>query len=169
MNLLKSFLLLSGSSLLIIACKTNQPEQKTSTVQLSDNHILLADSIKYNVVIRVIDKEDSWEVERLTSFKQEVFINYIFDQLYTGKFSAYDYYSHEPFDVRDIKKIEKEPGFSREKIGQILFNEQWHIDSLGVFTKKVNSITLGIEKYSKQGTFKGYEALFLVKFTPNAQ
>jgi len=130
---------------------------------------LVADSIIYDVVIRDIDNEDPWESERLKTFKQDVFVDNIFDELYNEKLSAYDFMTGEKLSIKDIKNIEKSEGYSRSKISKVQFNEQWVIDSLWVLNKKINSMIFGIESYSKQGTFTGHKALFKVYTNPNAQ
>jgi len=150
------------------SCKNEvKLENKSTAVRtLPKGSILVADSVIYDVVIRDIDHEDPWESERLKTFKQDVFVDNIFDQLYEGKLFAYDFYTGEELTIKKIKEIEKAEGFSRTKVSKIQFNEQWSIDSLGVLNKQINYMTFGLESYSLQGTFTGHKALFKVYRNP---
>jgi hypothetical protein len=69
----------------------------------------------------------------------------------------------KPLTIDEVKKIEQEEGFSRDKISKVQFRERWYIDSSDNFQKQIISYTLGIEAYSKQNSFLGHKALFVVK------
>ena len=157
--------------LIFMAFSCKQHEQNPNvTINESENAVTtFADSIKYDVIIKPTDSEDAWEVERLQNFKQNSFIDYIFEQLYAGNFSAFDYETHKVLSIQEVKKIESAADFNRQNIGKIQFNEKWYIDSTGMLNKKINFLTLGIESYSNQKTFLGYKALFIVKFKPSDQ
>lgn len=118
----------------------------------------------YDVIIRDIDGEDPWEAERLQSFSQDTFVNYLFQQLYAGKYKAYHFETGKQLSVKEIRAIESQPGYNRSRVSKLQFNEQWYFDSTGVLNKRVNGITLGLESYSSQGTFKGHVGLLRVKF-----
>lgn len=153
------------------SCKNdgNSKLAQSNRAPLPKGSIIIADSIIYDVVIRAIDTSDTWESERLKTFKQDVYIDNIFDQIYKGELIAYDFYSGQKLSVKDVKDIEKSEGYSRSKVSKVQFNEQWVIDSLGVLNKHINSMTLGLESYSHQGTFTGHKALFKIYPRASAQ
>lgn len=157
--------------IILASCKSEvkQGLKSTEFSQISKGSTIVADSVLYDVIIRAMDKDDNWENERLKSLNQELFINYIFDNLYKEKLFAFDYITGERLSIKDIKKLEKSEGFLRSRISKIEFNEQWSIDSLGTLNKRINEMSFGIESYSSQGTFKGHLALFKVKANPNAR
>jgi hypothetical protein len=82
----------------------------------------------------------------------------------SGKLRVIDYTTNEPLTVEEVKKIIEYNNIDASKIGKLLFTEQWFMDKQGHLHKKILSITLGKSEYSKQGTFKGYSALFTVKY-----
>lgn len=164
MNLRLKLILGITICIAITSCgnKGNDKMMQLNTKPLPQGSILVADSIIYDVVIRALDTTDTWDSERLKTFKQDVYIDNIFDQLYKGKLTACDFYTGNKLSVKDIKDIESSEGYSRSKVSKVQFNEQWVIDSLGVLNKRINCMTLGIESYSHQGTFTGHKALFRV-------
>jgi len=167
----KISILIIGFVIVTISCNN----QKTSKVKPSeklttlDGALVLADSLIYGITTQANENVDSSEIAGFSSFLHGEFIDYIFEQIYTGNLKAYDFLSEEELSTKEVKEIEKAEGYSRSKVGKIQFNEQWLIDKSGILTKRVNSMTLGIERYSKQGTFLGYNALFKIKFNANAQ
>lgn len=165
-----SFFVLAAIAFLTSSCKHNQGDNMLP-VKLKHQlgEITIADSIIYDVIIRDINGEDPWEAKRLSTFKHEQFVNLIFDQLYRGSYTAYNFETQTKISVDEIKAIENTPGFSRQLISKVQFNEGWYADSLGQINKRINSMILGVESYSKQGTFLGYQALFIVKPEPCAQ
>lgn len=152
-----------SSILLLTACTKKKacPEG----VPLSADLHLVADSIKYEVIVKPTS-DDLWEAERLSGYNgHKQLIQSIFKGISNGELDCYDFFSGEPLSPEAIK-LKLGDDFNRpdKVIGKILFIEQWYVDSKGRMYKKVKSITLGKEEYSKQGTFKGYSALFTVKY-----
>ena len=85
----------------------------------------------------------------------------VFEMAYSGKAKVYDFDTNEILTVKQLKKREKEEGFSRDKIGKIQFIESWYLNPDKVtFTKKVSSLVLGYETYDSQGQFRGYLPVF---------
>lgn len=150
---------------MIIGCKNKSNEfVKTPSSNISENKEFITDSLIYGIVTNVNANIDPYENENFKSFLQDKLINAIFEKLYTGKLKAYDFMSDKKLSINEIKSIEKANGFDRNKVGKVQFNEQWYFDKNGVLNKRVNSMTFGIESYSNQGNFTGYDALFTVKF-----
>ena len=94
---------------------------------------------------------------------QKSLVNYLIDGVYNGKFIAMEFMGDKVLSIDDVKAIEQEKDFSRDRVSKVQFRERWFIDSAGNFQKQIINYTLGIEVYSKQNTFLGHEALFVVK------
>lgn len=152
------------------SCKNSTPEiTKTSNKSTPINGNTLVESLVYGIVTHVNENTDTYENDRFKSFLQDKLISAIFEKLYDGKLKAYDFFSDKELSIKEIREIEKANGFSRTKIGKVQFNEQWYFDNNDMLNKRVNSMTFGIESYSNQGNFTGYNALFTIKFKPIAQ
>lgn len=125
---------------------------------------LVADSIKYEVAVKSTS-DDPWETERLIGYtNHKVFIESLLRGIYSGKRTAYNYTTDEPLSIDEVRSIMETLKPDWSEIGKLLFTERWYVDSTGILHKQITSITLGKAEYSKQGTFKGYSALFKVKF-----
>lgn len=164
-------ILLFGVAMAITSCNNG----KTSAVKLSeksavpDSALVLTDNLIYGIATHASENVDSSELLEFNKFLQGKLIDYIFEEIYGGRLKAYDFLSEKELTVNEVKDIEKAEGFTRSKVGKVQFNEQWLIDKNGVLLKRVNSMTLGIEHYSKQGTFLNYNALFTIRFNTTAQ
>jgi len=155
----------------IIACNN----EKSKVVKLvgespiPDVKIVLIDSLTYSIATHASENVDSTELAGFKFFLQGDLIDYIFKQIYEGNLKAYDFLSDEELSIDKVKEIENTDGYERTKVGKVQFNEQWFVDKTGMLLKRVNSMTLGVERFSKQGTFIGYNALFTIKFNTTAQ
>ncbi len=145
------------------SCNCNKEDNNKTKINIGAKAITIADTITYDVLLRPLDTTDIWEAEQLKYLNQKEFLNYVFDGLYSGKFSAYEFMSTKQFNKSEIEAIEKVEGYSRDKISKVQFKELWYVDSLGTLQKHIFSYTLGIEAYSNQNTFLGHKALFVVK------
>ncbi|HDP76420.1 MAG TPA: hypothetical protein ENN49_11300 [Bacteroidales bacterium] len=152
-------------SIVFLSCSKSQP--KNVIVDITGNEqdlILIADSIKYEVVVHA-SENDIWDSERLQGYQNhKAFIDGTFKGILNGKLRALDYTTNEPLTVEEVRKIIEYNNIDASQIGKLLFTEQWLIDKQGHLHKKILSITFGKSEYSKQGTFKGYSALFTVKY-----
>jgi hypothetical protein len=152
-------------SIVFLSC--SKPQPKNVIVDITGNEqdlILIADSIKYEVVVHA-SENDIWESERLQGYRNhQSFVDGTFKGMLSGKLRVIDYTTNEPLTVEEVKKIIEYNNIDASKIGKLLFTEQWFMDKQGHLHKKILSITLGKSEYSKQGTFKGYSALFTVKY-----
>lgn len=157
------FAILIIASFIFGCSKSNKPKEN-STQQLSHGNItVIADTIVYDVILRNIDTSDVWEAECLQYLDQKSLVNYLIDGVYSGQFIAIEFMGDKVLSIDDVKAIEQEKDFSRDRVSKVQFRERWFIDSTGNFQKQIISYTLGIEVYSKQNTFLGHEALFVVK------
>jgi hypothetical protein len=126
--------------------------------------IIFADSITCDVIVKNPEKDDKWTELCLRSFNRNAFLDTIFNQLYSGRLIAYDYDTHLPLTIKEIRKIEETTGYSRSIIGKFQFNEQWQYDpEKKIMMKKVHSIIFGYENYTEDGFVKGYKPLFKIK------
>lgn len=163
---MRKIVLVFFSLSILMACNSNKLSENKVNVSL-DGATILSDNLVYSIATRPSENADSSELVPFGNFLQKDLINFIFDEIYSGKLKAYDFFTDKELSIEDVRMIEKSEGFDRRKVGKVQFNEQWLIDKKGELIKKVNSMTFGIEHYSAQGTFLNYNALFNVKF--NAQ
>lgn len=146
------------------SCTQQQPSHNAQVSRsVTGNCTVLADSIIYDVLLAPSDSTNSWENYCLSGIHQQKLIDYIFDGIYSGRFKAYDFINDKELKIKDIRKIEKSEGYSRDLITKIQFREAWHVDSAGVFNKRIIGLTLGIAKFSSQRTFLGHSALLRVE------
>ncbi len=152
--------------ILIMACQENKkPEEDIAAIteQSAITGIQIADTIIYDVIIRNPNPDDSWTESCLAGFKRTMFIDSIFTLVYSGRLAAYDFESHKELRVKDIKQIEAEKDFARDKIGKIQFKEKWFFDTRKLtFTKEIISMIPGYEVYDDAGELRGYKPVFLI-------
>ncbi len=149
----------------LVSCSKPQPKNVIIDDRGKEHDLtLIADSIKYEVIVQVNDN-DIWDSERLKGYKNhQQFIHSILKNIINGKLKAYDYATDEVLTAEEVKDIIENQQVDASQIGKLLFTEQWYIDTKGYLHKKIISITLGKAEYSQKGTFKGYSALFTVKY-----
>ena len=154
----------------ISGCK-NQPEQTGKIVFSSDAmsdftvEDMVADSIIYSVTIVNTDSLDSWNDYRLRNINRHKFIENIFENIYSGNLTAYNYHSDEPMTVDDLRNLESMPDFSRDRIEEIMFEETWLYSSTNNrFYKEVYSIVLAYALFTEAGERReGLKAAFRIK------
>ena len=66
--------------------------------------------------------------------------------------------------ISEVKDIEQQADFSRDKVAKVQFWETWHFDEQElIMTKKVQAVLLAYEYLSEEGELRGYKAAFYVK------
>mgnify|MGYP001324061354 CR=1 FL=1 len=172
--------------ILIIACKENpkntsyktlnyqseKSEQKSiSEIKNTSDTInrqictIIADTIIYDVIIKNPDTNDFWTKECLKYVKLDTFIDFIFNKIYKKEIIAFDIFTGQPLNIKEIKKIEKESDFNKKNIAKLQFTEKWLFDPYkNTFKKEIISISLGYEVKDKHGKIRGYKPLFKIKF-----
>ncbi len=162
----KIILLIIVLAVVTTACNNEKPKvvKLAGESPMLNGAIVLIDSLTYGIATHASENVDSAELAGFKSFLQGGLIDYIFKQIYKGDLKAYDFLSDEELSIDKVKEIENTDGFERSKVGKVQFNEQWVIDKDGSLLKRVNSMTLGVDRFSKQGTFVGYNPLFKIKF-----
>lgn len=149
---------------IFVGCSRTDKPKSNNTKQLASGDItIIADTIVYDVILRNIDTSDVWEAECLQYLDQKSLVNYLIDGVYSGQFIAIEFMGDKVLSIDDVKAIEQEKDFSRDRVSKVQFRERWLIDSEGNLQKQIISYTLGIEIYSKQNSFLGHKALFVVK------
>jgi hypothetical protein len=125
--------------------------------------ILIADTIIYQVTIVNKNPDDSWAAYSLKGLKHDSLIDNIFYLIYQEKATAFDHITHEKLTMKQVEDIESQPGFSRNQVSMIQFEESWYLNpTTNEMTKKVISMTPGIAQYTETGEYKGDKALFKV-------
>lgn len=157
-------LVLIVATFLATACK----EKKSNTAISASEDVLqgttLADPVIYDMVIKNANPEDDWTEDYLRNLDRDKLIAIIFDAVYDERLVAYDFFTDEPLKIIDLRKLEKEADFSRDKIGKLQFEEEWAFDENNMhFQKKVKSMLLAYEVFNSAGELRGYKPAFYVK------
>lgn len=125
----------------------------------------VADTIVADMVVKNPDKEDTWMEKCLQQLQRKDFIDTIFQQLYSHRLIAYDYYTGKPMSINELRNLEKRNDYSREIVGKFQFYEGWYYDPQHkTFIKKVYYIIFGYETYDDKGYVKGYKPMFKIVF-----
>ncbi len=132
-----------------------------SGTALPSGAVLIATDIVTEVVIRPDPEGDPWDTEKVAGYKGDAMIDGVFNRIYEGTLTVFDYHSGEPLTTADIKKIEGEFKNDRTKIGKLSFTEDWYYyPSENRIEKKAKSVTFGYELYNNLGKVYAYRAAF---------
>lgn len=146
--------------------KDNEKEITETTapqIQSSEQGIVIADTIIYDVIIKNLNPEDSWTTRCLKDLKRSLLVNKLFELVYDGKAVAYDLLTDKVIPPEELRRMEKKKKLDRDRIGKIQFTESWfYNDSLRILTKKVLSVSLGFELFDETGELIGYQHVFKV-------
>lgn len=147
-------------ALILFSCR-----QSADISPLTDEKILVAEDIIYDVIIKIPNRDDPWEVEKLEGYHGDRMISELFNAVYTEKIKAYDYHTGKRLSPDEVRKTELTPGFDRNNIGKIQFTENWYYDPATMdIEKEIVSIVLGYESREIDGTLIGYMAAFKLDF-----
>jgi len=177
MHIFSKFFIISLIIVASLGCnktkrEKNEAFEKKETISdtLTKSYTILADTISYGVVVRNRDTTDKWQKKWLKHLKLERFTNHLFQKVYSGKIKPYSYFNEKPLSIQDIKKLEEQEEFARDKIGKIQFKEIWYFDPDNMkMVKKVYSAMLAYETYNSDGTFRGYKPAFKVYFNQSSE
>jgi hypothetical protein len=141
-----------------LACNQNETSKNSESSGFDKSKTtVLSDSLAYTAIVKNPDPEDSWTSQCLKHFKPTDLANVIFDAVYAGKLKAYNYQLNTPMTIEDVKDLEKD--YSRDRIGKVLFTEEWYFDKEKLQMHKiVNSVMLAYELYGDSSVVKGYKA-----------
>lgn len=158
--MMKKYFLLFILITILVCCKEMNNENKVSTKPEME---VIADTIIYDVLLKNPDPTDEWTQYRLQSFKLDQLVDYVFDGVYSGQLKPIDFFSEQDLNIKDIKLLEKEEEFSRDKIARAQFEEIWYYNKKKhIMQKHVHSIMLAYEVYNREGKIKGYKPAFKV-------
>ncbi|MFC2152747.1 hypothetical protein ACFLSE_09475, partial [Bacteroidota bacterium] len=148
--------------LIVASCNFNQSEPKIVSIGDENIFLELADTIITDVVI-LNPNNDEWTEYCLRNLDRKILVDEIFKSVYSGDLIPFEFFYNKPLSISDIKDLEENPEFSREKIAKAQFEEAWYYDPVSQqMTKKVLSIMLAYEIYDLQGEVKGYKPAFKV-------
>jgi hypothetical protein len=150
---------------LITSCNQHRNEQKSVSAPLTegvpDGAIIIARDIVTEVIIRPDPDGDPWEIEKVAGYNGEAMVNGVFERVYDGTLTVYDYHSGEVLTANDVKKIEAEFKNDRTKIGKLSFTEDWYYyPAANTLEKKARSVVFGYELYDNLGKVYAYRAAF---------
>ena len=150
---------------LITSCNQRRNEQKTTSSPLKEGvpegSILIGQGIVTEVIIRPDPEGDPWEIEKVAGYNGGAMVNSIFERVYDGTLTVYDYHSGEALAAKDVKKIEAEFKNDRTKIGKLSFTEDWYYNpAANTLEKKARSVVFGYELYNNLGKVYAYKAAF---------
>lgn len=150
---------------LITSCNERRSEQKNISASLTENTpegaVLIARDIVTEVIIRPDPNGDPWEVEKVAGYNGETMVNGIFERVYDGTLTVYDYHSGEVLTANDVKEIEAEFKNDRTKIGKLSFTEDWYYNpAMNTVEKRARSVVFGYELYNNLGKVYAYRAAF---------
>ncbi|MBI9062647.1 MAG: hypothetical protein JEZ14_11735 [Marinilabiliaceae bacterium] len=155
-------------ALLSSSCKKHT-RNETSGLQFDLAEMeLLADSITYTVVVKNRDTLDTWADQRLSGLNHKKLVNDLFDAVYEHEATPYDYYTHQPLTISDIKRLEKKDDFTRDRVGQLQFCEAWYMNAeTHQMHKQIHSVLIAYEYLNSNGELRGYKAAFYIKMDTN--
>ncbi len=137
----------------------HSPDQTTEQAGIKT----VAERIVYDVEIINPYPDDLWTTECLEPLDHEALVDFVFNGIYEGKFSAFDIFEETPLPARKIRKMEENGEFSRGSIGKFQFQEEWILDTETMtFSKKVTEIRMGLQKFNEDGDLTGYAPLLRV-------
>lgn len=157
-------LLLTGTNFKILlfgfllsACHGNNNENRQAGLPLG--------KIIYDTYVVNRDSTDTWGDECLAKFDRKMMIDNIFEDVYNGRITPYDYFTGERISPEKIRKMEKDGDFTRKEISKIQFEEQWFWDKPNVqMHKEVISMTIAYEVYNNMGQSRGQKPIFKLIF-----
>lgn len=163
LKLMKHILPFFILAIVLISCAERNVNTDGVFIEEAPEGVFIGERIIYDMLIRNIDPEDEWTEERLRQLDREKLVSLIFDAIYSKRLVPFDYFSDEKLSLSDIRKLEKDPEFSRDRIGKLQFRENWYFDEQKLqLNKKVNYLLIAYEVYNSNGDLRGYKPAFYV-------
>lgn len=175
---MKTFILLLFSLIVMSfsACQSN--ERNTDTSRSDFEQIATNFRSESEIVIQ------QGTEHYMGQFKHRVFLDYIFEAIYAGEITAYDFLDN-PMSIEDVKYIQShvdttemedfetglidtiliEEKLNPDDVVKVFTNEDWFFDKENfTIEKEVVSITFTTLKLDLKGDPIGYEILFKIYF-----
>jgi hypothetical protein len=163
-NKFSSFCILLITILITNACQENEKQATSFPVNNWNEASFWADTIIYEVLIQNPDTLNNWENTKLKRVKTQKIVDDLFELIYNKEKVAYNYYTHKPMSINQIKKLEEDDEFSRKRVGKLQFTETWKYNkNTGKVQKKIHHILLAYEIYDSSNNLRGYKAAFYLK------
>ena len=141
--------------------KSSANAQLPAGADLPGGTVLIASDIVTEVIIRPDPDGDPWEIEKVAGYKGDPLVVNIFNHIYDGTLTVYDYHSGEALSAADVKKIENEFADDRNRIGKLSFTEDWYYNPAeNSLHKRAKSVTFGYGLYNNLGKVYAYRAAF---------
>lgn len=138
--------------------KADTPEPATAA---PEGAVTIATDIVTEVIIRPDPEGDPWDAEKVAGYRGDPLVEAIFNRIYEGTLTVYDYHSGEPLTPAEVKKIEGEFKNDRSKIGKLSFTEDWfYYPKENRIEKRTKAVTFGYELYNNVGKVYAYRAAF---------
>ncbi len=169
---MKKYLILITVILVFVACNNNtkKAEKETSSLnkkELSAESLLptdkksmyqVADTLFYTALLKAGSEEEALYMnDWVKNLKLKEFTNLIFEAVYKGRLTAYDYIGEEPMSIEEVKALEEEN--KDNAIAKLLFEEAWYFDEENLkLYKEVRSIMLAYERKDSEGKVRGYKS-----------
>lgn len=161
---MKKLILITVTFLILTGCSDEPKQTVKANFGDIENYEIIADTIITDVVIKNPDN-DEWTDYCLRTLNKTELVNHIFNAVYEGKLTPYNYFNNIPLTINDIKNLEKDPEFNRNNIAKVQYQEAWHYNvQKQTMIKKVHSIMFAFEVYNNEGEIKGYKPAFKVYF-----
>lgn len=149
----------------IVSCNGSRDKAGESsavmTADAPEGAVIIARDIVTEVIIRPDPDGDPWEAEKVEGYNGEIMVNSIFDRIYNGTLTVYDYHTGEVLGADDVRKTEREFSDDRSKIGKLSFTEDWfYYPADNRLEKITKSVVFGYELYNNQGRVYAYRAAF---------
>lgn len=124
--------------------------------------LLISNPISYDVTVKNYKTDDDWEAERLSKTNLKVLVNALFQAVYKGRLTPYDWVSEQPMPIDSVKSWDKH--HKRDEIGKIMFTEDWYFSEKTLtMTKKITGITLAYGRINKSIGEISFYPIFYVK------
>ena len=162
----QTFTLFALAILLLAGCVETKVQEGVVVLSeqgLNTSH-LLADTIVYSVDIINTDTLDTWADWRLRHMNTTKLVEAVFENVYSGRLKAYDYFTDAALTAEDVRNIENTPNYARSLIEEIQFEETWLFSpELQIFHKEVHSFVLAYALYAQNGERMGLKPVFRVR------
>jgi hypothetical protein len=163
LNLMKHFIPIIILAATLISCTEKKEKTEGVISEEAQEGLFIGERIIYDMLIKNVDPEDEWTEECLRQLDRNKLVSLVFDAVYSRRLVPYDYFSDEELSLSDIRTLEKDPEFSRDRIGKLQFRENWYFDEQKLqLNKQVNYLLMAYEVYNSNGELRGYKPAFYV-------
>lgn len=153
-----------GIITLLLLCLLGCEDNKPATSKVGANTTVWADTIIYEVLISNPDTLDEWATTKVKGVLHKKMVDDLFEMIYSGKKKAYHYYTNKELPIVEIKEMEADERYTRNRVGKLQFTETWYYDiNTTELKKQIHSILIAYELYNDSNQLRGYKAAFYLK------